>query len=152
MHAIHDQPRERLFYFRRRFQPTQRMLRGVFVPAPWLDVVLLVVLFFITQSSFVVQPGVNLELPVSPASGHERYGDLVVTIPQEGMYFFNDERMTLDGLAAALARTVRDDPGRALLVEADGRIAHQSLVEVYNLAVSAGIRHVLLATRSPALP
>ena len=75
MHASHDQPRERLFYFRRRFHPTQRMLRGVFVPAPWLDVVLLVVLFFITQSSFVVQPGVSLELPVSPASGHERYGD-----------------------------------------------------------------------------
>ena len=68
------------------------------------------------------------------------------------MYFFNDERMTLDGLAGALARTVRDDPGRALLVEADGRIAHQSLVEVYNLAVAAGIRHVLLATRSPARP
>lgn len=152
MHAPDDQPRERLFYFRRRFNPAHRRLRGLLIVAPWLDILLLLLLFFLTQSSFVVQPGILLDLPVSPANGYARYGDLVVTIPQEGMYFFKDERMTPDGLANALAQAARDNPGRALIVEADQRIAHHTLVEVYNMAAAAGLRQVLLATRSPAQP
>lgn len=152
MYAQADQPRERLFYFRRRFNPSQRMLRGILVTAPWIDVTLLVVMFFITQSAFVVQPGVVLDLPVSPSTGFARYGDLVVTIPQEGMFFFNDERMTPDGLAAALARAARENPDRALIVEADSRIVHRTLVEVYDMAVAAGVRQVLLATRNPVQP
>ncbi len=152
MHAQDDQLRERLFHFRRRFNPAQRRIRGLLVLAPWLDVVVLLLLFFITQSSFVVQPGVVLELPVSESNGYARYGDLVVTIPQEGMFFFHDERMTLDGLARALAQEARLDSDRALLIEADQRITHHTLVEVYNMAVSAGLRQVLLATRSPVAP
>lgn len=152
MYAPDDRLRERLFYFRRRFHPSQRRTRGLLVSAPWVDVILLLFLFFITQSAFVVQPGVVLELPESTRHGYARFGDLVVAIPQEGMFFFNDERMTADGLANALTAVARENPDRALIVEADQRIAHQTLVEVYNMAVSAGLRQVLLATRSPAVP
>lgn len=152
MQAPDEQFRERLFHFRRRFNPSQRRTRGLLVSAPWVDVVLLMLLFIITQSPFVVQPGVVVELPVSASQSHARYGDLVVAIPQEDTYFFNDERMNADRLASALSAAARDNPGRALIIEADQRIAHQTLVEVYNLAVSAGLRQVLLATRSPAAP
>ena len=152
MYAPDEQLQERLFHFRRRFHPSQRRTRGLLVSAPWVDVVLLMLLFFITQSPFVVQPGVVVELPVSASEGYARFGDLVVAIPQEGMFFFNDERMSADGLANALGVAARDNPDRALIVEADQRIAHQTLVEVYNMAVSAGLRQVLLATRSPAAP
>ena len=113
---------------------------------------LLAILFWVTQSAFVVQPGVELDLPVGPASGHARYGDWVLTIPQEGMYFFNDERMTPDGLAAALARLAAAQPDRSLIVEADARIAYQTLMEVYRIATAAGVKQVLLATRSPVVP
>ncbi len=147
-----EQPRERLFYFRRHFHPTRRRVRGLLVTTPWIDLVLLVVLFFITQSSFVVQPGVVLDLPRAPAAGHARYGDLVVTIPQEGIFFFNDERMTAAGLADALARAAAANPDRALIVEADERIAYRTLMEVYNMAVAAGVPQVFMATRSPAPP
>ncbi len=152
MHAQADQPRERLFYFRRRFNPANRMLRGLLITAPWVDVTLLVVIFLVSQSSFVVQPGVVLDLPTAASSGYAGYGELVVTIPQEGMYFFQDERMTPDGLAAALGRAARAQPGRSLIVEADQRVSQRTLVEVYNMAAAAGLQQVLLATRSPAQP
>lgn len=152
MYAPDEQLRERLFHFRRRFHPSQRRTRGLLVSAPWVDVILLLLLFFITQSAFVVQPGVVVELPASTSEGYARFGDLVVAIPQEGMFFFNDERMTADGLANALGAAARDNPDRALIVEADQRIAHQTLVDVYNMAVSAGLRQVLLATRTSAAP
>ena len=152
MHEPDDHLRARLFHFRRRFNPAQRRLRGLLIVSPWLDVLLLLLLFMVTQSSFVVQPGVVLELPLSESNGYARYGDLVVTIPQEGMFFFRDERMTLEGLGRALLQEARQDADRALIIEADQRITHHTLVEVYNMAVSAGLHQVLLATRSPASP
>lgn len=147
-----DQSRERLFYFRRRFHATKHSLRGLLVTTPWIDLVLLFILFLISQSSFVVQPGISLDLPIGPASGHARYGDWVVTIPQEGICFFNDERMTPEGLAAAFARLSAEQPGRALIIEADARVTYRTLTEVYDMAVAAGIRQVLMATRSPVPP
>lgn len=152
MHALDEQLSERLFHFRRRFHASQRRTRGLLVSAAWVNVILLMLLFFITQSAFVVQPGVVVELPASTSHGHARFGDLVVAIPQEGMFFFNDERMTEDRLAHAMGAAARENPERALIVEADQRIAHQTLMDVYNMAVSAGLRQVLLATRSPVAP
>jgi biopolymer transport protein ExbD len=38
------------------------------------------------------------------------------------------------------------------MVEADGRIAHQTLVRVYGMAHQAGLRDVVLATRQPSPP
>ena len=86
---------------------------------------------------------------MAQASSHARYGDLVVTLPQEGMYFFHDERMTADALAAALRKAAYGQPDRALILEADQRISHRTLMEVYGMAASAGITQVLVATRSP---
>lgn len=143
---------DRLFYYRRRFHATHRTLRGLLAVAPWVNVVLLVLMFFLVNTSFVVQPGVTLNLPSAPLTAGARYGDLVVTIPQEGMYFFQDERMTLDGLAAALAREARELPDATLMVEADGRVSHQTLVRVYAMAHQAGLREVVLATRQPSPP
>lgn len=74
---------------------------------------------------------------------------MVVTISQEGMIFFNDERMTMDALPAALRRLARTNPGATLLLEADGHVFHDTLIQVYNMAV-AGIEKVTLATRVPS--
>ena len=59
--------------------------------------------------------------------------------------FFNDERIALDRLGAALAGA-DDSP---LLIEADEGTAYRTLMEVYSLATKAGIREVVLATRPP---
>lgn len=139
-------------YFRRRFHTARRPLKGLMIVTPWINLVLLLLLFMITQSSFVVQPGVQLDLPVSIATGFARYGDLVLSVPQEGMYFFNDERMTAEELPGALAAAAQGNPDSTLIIEADQHITHRSLAQIYNFAEAAGLRRVLLATRSPATP
>lgn len=146
------QLRERLFYFRRRFSATHRPVRALLQVAPWVNVVLLLLLFFMVNSSYVVQPGVRLQLPLAPFTDGARYGSLVVTIPQEGMFFFADQRLTLDGLASELQKAGREQPDTSLVIEADRRVSHGTLVQVYHMALGAGLRDVLWATRSPTPP
>ena len=73
------------------------------------------------------------------------------SISQEGMMFFNDERMTMEELGAALAQAAFDQPDASLVIEADGRVPHRTLVQIYNMATAAGIKSVVLATRVPAV-
>ncbi len=65
--------------------------------------------------------------------------------------FFNDERTTLEGLAFAFAQALHEDPEARLIIEADARVPHGTIVEVYNMASGAGISSVVLASRPSAV-
>ncbi|HMP77711.1 MAG TPA: biopolymer transporter ExbD [Kiritimatiellia bacterium] len=136
-----------LFVFRRHFSPSRRAPRGLLSIAPWVDLALVFLLVLIQLHATVLRPGVRLELPAAAFVDGARPGALVLTVPQEDMYFFQDERLTLDGLAIALARAARAQEDAALIVEADQRVAYGTLVALCNLARDAGIRDVMLATR-----
>jgi biopolymer transport protein ExbD len=136
-----------LFFFRRTFANTSRRRRGVFDALPLLDVILLLFLFFLVWSPFVLQPGVRVELPSSEFTDGAPYGGLVVTLTQEGWVYFNDGTITMDGLAAAFRRAVYEQAQTTLLVEADGRVRYEVLIAVSNMARDAGIKDVVLGHR-----
>jgi biopolymer transport protein ExbD len=146
-------PRQRLFYLRERFTRRRAGASGLLLQvAPWADVVLLALLFFLTQSGFVLQPGLSLDLPAMPMTGGARYSAPVVTIAREGMMFFNDSPITVEGLRLALARGRAVGEGASLVVEADASVSHRTLAAVYSAAIEAGVSNIVLATRLPAQP
>jgi biopolymer transport protein ExbD len=138
---------ERISYLRRRYRPHQRLFKGPIDVVPLVNVVLLFMLFFILQSPFVMQPGISVTLPTASFASGVPYGSMVVLISQEGMMFFNDERTTMEGLGAALSQSIYDHPEAALVIEADGRVPQSTIVQVYNVAMAAGVKKVVLATR-----
>lgn len=144
------EPRAQLFHLRRRFRQQNLLRRVLIEPVMWVDFTLLVLLFFILQSSYVLQPGIVVDLPAVPMAGGAPYGSLVVTLSQEGLLFFDDQRMTVDAFGDALARAARREPGATLVIEADARVRHSELVRIYDLALRTGVKQVVLATRVAA--
>ncbi|NCA82599.1 MAG: hypothetical protein EOM72_07595 [Opitutae bacterium] len=131
---------------RRRFKGRHRRAVGPIEVTALLNVVLLVGMFHFASARFVLQPGVRVRLPAAPFADGVPYGSRVLTLTQEGLVFFNDERMAMDRLESALARTAGGEP---LLIEADEGTGYGTLMEVYSLAMKAGIQEVVLATRPP---
>ena len=130
-------------------------LRRAAVPldaVAFLNVVLVAILFYLVQSPFVLQPGIRIELPEAAFADGQSYDALVVAVSQEGMVFFNDRRVTLAGLRSEIQKALHEGPGRPLIVEADRRVPHGTLVNIYNLAMECGVRAVSLATRVAAPP
>ncbi|MBN1267979.1 MAG: biopolymer transporter ExbD [Kiritimatiellae bacterium] len=135
---------------RRRYALTLRRARGPVDAVPLIDAALIVFLFFLVSSAFVLQPGIAIQLPAADFSSGAPYRSMIVSISQEGMIFFNDERTTLEGLKSAFSQAVHDDPGSTLLVEADRGVPHATLVNIYNMAAAAGIEQVVVGTGLPA--
>ena len=131
---------------RRRFKGRYRRAVGPVEVTALLNVMMLAGMFHFASARFVLQPGVRVRLPEAPFADGAPYGARVLTLSQEGLVFFNDQHIAWDRLEAALARTTGEAP---LLIEADEGTAYGTLLEVYALAMKAGIREVVLATRPP---
>jgi biopolymer transport protein ExbD len=133
--------------------------RALFAAAPWVTVVLLVVMLLVVGDRILLRPGVSFDLPRAPFREGMRYGLTAVLIPvartngQETMVFFDEEPFDL-GVAARqsqLAQRIRDrvalEPRREILLLADRRIPHGDVMTVVNLAREAGVGRVNVSTK-----
>ncbi len=138
---------DRIINLRRNFRKKNRIANGLIDAAPFIDLTLLLVLFFVIARVVVLQPGIELNLPESAFVSGGDYESLVVYVSQEGHFYFGDERTTLEGLAFAFAQAVHENPETRLLLEADKLVPYKTLVNIYNKAMNAGIRTLILGTQ-----
>lgn len=135
---------------KRNFTARSRRFPPVIEPAAMVDVVLLVLLFFVSSSSYVTRPGVRINLPVALEAEGLSMNAAVVTLTQQGVVFFNDRRIPLRDLRTAFEQFHFEHPDTLLVIEADQQVSHGRFMEVQQMAVSAGIRNLATATRRPA--
>ena len=149
--------------WRDRYRPRHAFGRRFLGAAPWLSVTLLAGMYVLYTQPYVRQPGVRVELPSSPFAWGSGYGLRVAILSQERpeagerdeILFFDDVRyLARDDaqmrlLAERLARARQSQPGTPLVIEADERVLHGTVVRVFNMAAEAGIKVVNIATRPP---
>ena len=130
--------------------PRRRRPGAAIELTPLIDVVFLLLIFFMTSTVFVRQSRLEINLPpalgaAAPASAAPR-----LTIDAAGAYALNDEPLA-DGspatLVAALRAAVGDQP--RLVIAADAEAAHRTVVAALDAAAQAGIRQVGVATVPP---
>ena len=117
-----------------------------------VDVVLLLVIFFMLSTTFVHEGRLRVELPEAGAAVAETaVNPIVITISAQGSYRVNDralvnnERTTL---RAALRQVSDDSYGDPVTIRADARAAHQSVVTAMDVAARLGFTQVNIATVS----
>lgn len=128
-------------------------LRGPIDLTPLIDVVLLLLIFFILSSSFVLQPGVTIRAPSGLEGTRGVTGAryiLAVTGSNPPLIFFNDQMTTRERLPdqfRALAERERD---AVVVMKADRDVPHGVVMEVMNRALAQGLRIVVAAQESSA--
>ncbi|MGQ9560598.1 MAG: ExbD/TolR family protein [Candidatus Oleimicrobiaceae bacterium] len=126
----------------------ERPRRRVFINITSLiDVLFLLLIFFMVSSTFLEQPGMKLDLPASKSFEVEQQKELIVHISQEGQLFLGERPVELDSLKEQLQREMARDRERPLVLKADKAAAHGRVVEVMDVAKQAGVRKIVIATR-----
>jgi biopolymer transport protein ExbD len=114
-----------------------------------IDVVFQLVVFFMVSSTFVMTPGIALDLPQSTSSEPVVINRLVVTIVSEEELYVNRELVSLDGLQSALEALTSEDQDEgplSVIVEGDAAVPYQTMVSVLDVLRRNGYRGVALRT------
>ena len=117
---------------------------------PLIDVVFLLLIFFMVSTTFDKHAKLKVSLPEATAKASQQQNDpLVLSIDAKGNYFINDRQVvnqTLDTLKQALSKTIGDDKDIALMLRADANTPHQSVVRAMDAASQLGLTRLSIAT------
>lgn len=112
-----------------------------------IDVVLLLLIFFMISTSFVSQPGINIKLPQSRTSESTQGNITRVTLTATGLVFVGDRKLNWEGLALALTAERKRDEHNLLVIKADQSVKHGAVVRVMDVAKEVGFDRIAIATR-----
>ncbi|MDR1920316.1 MAG: biopolymer transporter ExbD [Candidatus Adiutrix sp.] len=134
------------------FNPTGKMPEAPDLNlTPLVDVVLLLVLFFMVTSQFGEMPGLKLLLPeVSREARAQTAERLEITVTASGDVFFEGQPTVVDNLALHLERTGANSEEVVILVSADRRVAYGRIVKIMDILRQAGFRRVVFAAGAEA--
>jgi len=118
--------------------------------APLLDVVLLLLIFFLVTTSFATSR-IPLELPGAESAEAPRHSKLVVVLTTDGGLFLDEVAITPALLDGRLAEASHAEPGLDLELRADRAVSHGRVVEILDLARSHGIEAVGIAVAGGAV-
>lgn len=120
---------------------------------PLIDVVFLLLIFFMVSTTFDRHATLKVALPESSAKATQKQDEpLVLSIDAKGNYFLNDRQIvnqSLDTLKQALKRTIGDENAikdTALVLRADANTPHQSVVRAMDAASQMGLTKLSIAT------
>ena len=111
---------------------------------PMINVVFLLLIFYLLTSPLTFQSGINVKLPKSVTSDVLKQESVVVTITGENVIYLNNALVTVKELKAELSKP--NSPHRPVLIKADRRTSVGRIVDVWNLCRAAGIERINIAT------
>jgi len=120
---------------------------------PLIDVVLCLIIFFVVTTTFDARSVLKLQLPQAngqPAESQTKAISLLVNA--EGRYFIDDRealRTDVESLKQTLVEIAGTDRDRPVLLRADGRTPHQSVVTALDALGQLGFSKVSIATAPP---
>lgn len=120
-----------------------------------IDVVLLLLVFFMVSTSFTRESEIRIELPQSTdkVAAAPRTEPIEITVTAQGSYFLDQQELLNnrpETLRRALIRLYGDDRDRAITIRADARATHQAVVTAMDVAGRLGFVHINIATVNDA--
>jgi len=114
--------------------------------APLIDIVFLLLVFFMLTSTFMVPEAIELELPESSSASITETQPIVVSLDKTGRLALNGKAIELDQLRMAIEPLLKQNADSAITLKSDARTEVQQLLKVMDEIRAAGGRNVALAT------
>ncbi len=113
---------------------------------PLIDVVLLLLIFFMISTTFVVQPGLPIQLPEAVSASGQIQREWVVAVTAQDEIYLNEVRVTLKTLQRQLEAAVGRGEVEVLIIKGDEVASHGRIVKVMDAAKLAGVKRLAIAT------
>lgn len=120
---------------------------------PLIDVLLVIIIFLMLTTTYAKFSGLEINLPTADASKQaEQPNEVDVSVTAGGQVLINKAPLAAADVASiseALRRAVGDGKDPVIVINADAKATHQSVVDIMQAAQTAGYPHISFATQSP---
>ncbi len=116
--------------------------------APLIDIVFLLLIFFMVTSHFDVASGVRIQLPKATKKiFNDKKNKISLIIDKRGDTYLEGKKLDVKTLQKRLQHLAKGKGQVHLILQADKDVKHGRVVEIMDLARAAGLRSVIIAAR-----
>ncbi len=112
---------------------------------PMLDVVFIMLIFFIVTASFVKESGIDINRPNAATAVKKERGNILVAITPTGQIWIDRRQVDVRSVRANIERLHAENPQGAVVIQADRESKNGLLVEVMDAAKLAGVENISIA-------
>jgi biopolymer transport protein ExbD len=112
---------------------------------PMLDIVFIILIFFVVATSFVKESGVDVSRPGAHSSERKERGNIMVAITADNAIWIDKREVDIRAVRASIERLHAENPEGAVVIQADENSRTGLLVQVIDQARLAGVSDVSVA-------
>ncbi|MGM0453931.1 MAG: ExbD/TolR family protein [Thermodesulfobacteriota bacterium] len=111
-----------------------------------IDIVFMLLIYFLLTTNFMVDEGIDVDLPQAKASAPQTQKEITVYVDKDGQPYLEDQKIEMDMLFRKLKQMIGKDSDRLVIVKADRSVVLNKAVKVMDFAKAAGAERLRLAT------
>lgn len=112
---------------------------------PMLDVVFILLIFFIVTASFVKEAGIEVNRPEAATAVKKERANILVAISDQGEIWINKRKVDVRTVQANIERLKAENPQGTVVIQADKKATTDVLIKVMDSARAAGVFDVSIA-------
>ena len=114
---------------------------------PMLDVVFILLIFFIVTASFVKEAGIDVNRPEAATAERKQRANILIAISETGEVWIQRRRVDIRAVRANIERLLAENPQGSVVIQADEESKNCVLVKVMDQARLAGALSVAIAAQ-----
>jgi biopolymer transport protein ExbD len=118
---------------------------------PLIDVLLVIIIFLVVSTTFSKFSELKINLPTAEANSPDKKPNVInVSITADGSYSVNDSPLpnkSLESIVAALKNSSKGEKEVPVIINADAKSEHQSVINVMEASRQVGLTHITFSTK-----
>ncbi|WP_278382980.1 ExbD/TolR family protein, partial [Alteromonas mediterranea] len=114
---------------------------------PMLDVVFIMLIFFIVTASFVKEAGIDVNRPEAATAVKKDRANILIAISDKGEIWINKRRIDVRAVQANIERLHAENPQGTVVIQADKKATTETLIKVMDASRAAGVYDVSIAAQ-----
>jgi biopolymer transport protein ExbD len=114
---------------------------------PMLDVVFIMLIFFIVTASFVKEAGIDVNRPDAQTAVLQQRANILIAISETNEIWIDQRQVDPRALRANIERLHAENPEGSIVIQADKKAVTETLIQVMDAARQAGVFNVSIAAQ-----
>jgi biopolymer transport protein ExbD len=115
---------------------------------PMLDIVFIMLIFFIVTTSFVKEAGIDVQKPKAANASQKPTANIFIAVRENGEIWMDKRMVDVERVSANIEKLLAEQPTDIVIIQADVKAEHGVVVKVMDAIKDAGIDKISIAAAS----